>query len=190
VEFVHRGELAAGQPIWGYRGPVLEQSPQACNRVTLDPTYTDGLGLPRPKISYGFDQYTLDGFAAARQTSSAVYKSINAIEFTDFSQAQSRPGYFEYDGVSYVFFGAGHVVGTHRMGTDRSLSVVDANQRSWDHQDLWIVSCGSFPTIATPNPTLTLPDSRTPLSRGPALDPLAAVALVPNSGESIRSHRS
>jgi choline dehydrogenase-like flavoprotein len=135
---------------------LLEQSPQASNRITLDPTYKDGLGLARPKIAYGFDDYTLDGFAAARQTCSAIYQSMNAPEFTDYSQAQSQPGYFEYQGVPYVFFGAGHVMGTHRMGTDRALSVTDANQRSWDHGNLWIVGSGSFPTVATPNPTLTI----------------------------------
>jgi choline dehydrogenase-like flavoprotein len=135
---------------------LLEQSPQASNRITLDPTYKDGLGLARPKIAYGFDDYTLEGFAAARQTCSAIYQSMNAPEFTDYSQSQSQPGYFEYQGVPYVFFGAGHVVGTHRMGSDRALSITDANQRSWDHGNLWIVGSGSFPTVATPNPTLTI----------------------------------
>ena len=98
---------------------LLEQAPQASNRVTLDPTRTDGLGLARPKISYGLDPYTLDGFAAARETSSAIYQQMSATEFTDYSQSTSQPGYFEYEGVPYVLFGAGHLVGTHRMGTDR-----------------------------------------------------------------------
>jgi glucose dehydrogenase len=42
------------------------------------------------------------------------------------------------------------------MGSDKTQSVVDGNQRSHDHQNLWIVGSGSFPTIATPNPTLTI----------------------------------
>ena len=46
--------------------------------------------------------------------------------------------------------------GTHRMGTDRSNSVVDDMQRSWDHDNLYLVGCGSFPTVATANPTLTM----------------------------------
>ncbi|CAM4178310.1 GMC family oxidoreductase [Corallococcus sp. ZKHCc1 1396] len=135
---------------------LIEQSPQAENRITLDPVLKDGLGLPRPKIAYGFDKYTLDGFMAAKQASSAIYQAMGATEFTNFSQSQSQPGYFEYEGQSFVFFGAGHVMGTHRMGTDPLQSVVDANQRSHDHENLWIVGSGSFPTVATPNPTLTL----------------------------------
>ena len=151
---------------------LLEQSPQSSNRVTLDPTYKDGLGLPRPKISYGLDQYTLDGFAAARQTCSAIYQRMNATEFTDYSQAQTQAGYFEYDGVPYVFFGAGHLVGTHRMGSAAASSVTNAAQRSWDHQNLWIVGSGTFPTVSTPNPTLTL----AALAFKTAADVLAALA--------------
>jgi choline dehydrogenase-like flavoprotein len=34
--------------------------------------------------------------------------------------------------------------------------VVDADQRSWDHPNLYLVGAGSFPTAGTANPTLTL----------------------------------
>lgn len=136
---------------------LLEQAPMPGNRVTVrEGGPTDGLGIPRPSIAYDFDEYTLQGFAAARQTASAIYKQIGATEFTDFSDRTEQPGYFEYQGVPYQFFGAGHVVGTHRMGSDKTLSVVDANQRSHDHENLWVVGSGSFPTVATPNPTLTI----------------------------------
>lgn len=135
---------------------LLEQSPMATNRVTLDPTFKDGLGLPRPQISYSFDPYVLNGFLAARETCSAIYQRMGATEFTDYSKSQGQAGYFEIDGIPIVFFGAGHVMGTHRMGSDRTTSVVAADQRSWDHDNLWIVGSGSFPTVATPNPTLTL----------------------------------
>ena len=52
--------------------------------------------------------------------------------------------------------GAGHLCGTHRMGDDPATSVVDSEQRSWDHRNLFIVGAGSMPTIGTSNPTLTL----------------------------------
>ena len=137
-------------------GCLLEQSPMASNRITPHPTLTDGLGIPRPKIDYDFDDYTLNGFRAARETCSAIYQKMGATEFTDFTQAKGRPGYFELDGVPYKYFGAGHVVGTHRMGSDRTTSVVDADLRAHDHDNLWIVGSGAFPTEATPNPTLTI----------------------------------
>ena len=137
-------------------GCLIEQAPQSSNRVMLDDKYTDGLGLPRPKINYGFDAYTLAGFKSARQTCSAVYKAMGASEFTDYSNRKGSPSYFEIDGEAYSFFGAGHIIGTHRMGSDKKHSVVDANQKSHDHANLWIMGSGSFPTEATPNPSLTI----------------------------------
>ena len=65
-------------------------------------------------------------------------------------------GDFTYKGKNYHYYGAGHVVGTHRMGDDPNRSVVDADQRSHDVRNLWVVGSGSFPTVCTANPTLTL----------------------------------
>jgi choline dehydrogenase-like flavoprotein len=135
---------------------LIEQAPLPGNRVTLDPVFKDGLGLPRPHIAYGFDEYTLEGFASARATCKAICDAMGATDFTDYSRNNFFSGYFEYKGVSYTSFGAGHLIGTHRMGSDKTISVVDATQRSHDHPNLWITGSGSFPTCATPNPTLTL----------------------------------
>ncbi len=33
---------------------------------------------------------------------------------------------------------------------------MNPDQRSWDHRNLFLVGSGTFPTIATANPTLTL----------------------------------
>ncbi|WP_437308154.1 GMC family oxidoreductase [Sorangium sp. So ce388] len=139
---------------------LMEQSPQAANQVVLDYTNVDGLGLPRPKIiDYGLDEYTLNGFRAARIIADEIYDKIGAQQLTDFGPPEKNhdtPGYFLLDEKPCRYYGAGHVVGTHRMGTDKDSAVVDASQRSFDHPNLWIVGSGSFPTIATANPTLTL----------------------------------
>jgi choline dehydrogenase-like flavoprotein len=143
-------------------GLLLEQSPQASNRVTLDPTYTDGLNIPRPHIDYGLDEYTMEGFRVAAETCSAVFKQMGAQEFTTPTvnpfppDRKLGPGDFQYKGKTYHMYGAGHIMGTHRMGSDPSSSVVDASQKSHDVQNLWIVGSGSFPTVATANPTLTI----------------------------------
>jgi choline dehydrogenase-like flavoprotein len=42
------------------------------------------------------------------------------------------------------------------MGSTPASSVVDSWQRCWDHENLFAVGCGSFPTMGTSNPTLTL----------------------------------
>ncbi|HLQ49911.1 MAG TPA: GMC oxidoreductase, partial [Terriglobales bacterium] len=88
--------------------------------------------------------------------SSAIYKQIGATEFTDFSGFKGFPKYFEYQGVPYFFFGDGHLIGTHRMGSEKASAVVDSAQHCFDHPNLWITGSGSFPTEATPNPTLTV----------------------------------
>lgn len=135
-------------------GVMFDQAPLAENRVTLDPTYTDGLGLPRPHIEYGLDPYTMEGFRVAADVCSKIYQRMGATEFTQTGVGGT--GDFTYKGKNYHYYGAGHVVGTHRMGTDPDESVVDGSQRSHDVPNLWIVGSGSFPTVATANPTLTL----------------------------------
>jgi choline dehydrogenase-like flavoprotein len=133
---------------------LFDQAPQPENRVTLHPTFVDGLGLPRPNIDYGLDTYTLDGFIAARQVCSEIYKQMGATEFT--TQPAGGAGDFQYKGVKFHMYGAGHVMGTHRMGVDPKSSVVDGNQHSHDCPNLWITGSGSFPTVGTANPTLTI----------------------------------
>jgi glucose dehydrogenase len=133
---------------------LFDQMPQAENRVTLHPYYTDGLGLPRPHVEYGLDDYTMDGFVAAREVCTAIYEKMGAKEFTDYPNAAA--GDFFYKGVKYHLYGAGHIMGTHRMGVDPTTSVVNAAQRSHDCQNLWVTGSGSFPTVGTANPTLTI----------------------------------
>jgi choline dehydrogenase-like flavoprotein len=42
------------------------------------------------------------------------------------------------------------------MGDDASDSVLDPDQRSWDHPNLFVLGSNNFPTVATANPTLTI----------------------------------
>ncbi len=143
-------------------GCLLDQAPQECNRVTIDETYTDGLGIPRPHIDYGLDEYTMEGFAMAAKTCSAAFKQMGATEFTrptvnpPAEGTFPGPGDFVYKGTKYHLYGAGHIMGTHRMGNDPNCSVVDGSQKSHDVQNLWIAGSGSFPTVGTANPTLTI----------------------------------
>jgi len=132
----------------------FEQPPDPENRVTLDPRWTDPLGNPRPVIRYSLPDYTLAAMAAARSVSVQVFQRLGAQDYTAY--APGTPGYVTYQGVGYAFNGAGHLVGTHRMGASRSNSVVDPQQRTWDHPNLFLVGCGNMPTLGTSNPTLTM----------------------------------
>jgi choline dehydrogenase-like flavoprotein len=136
-------------------GFLFEQLPDARhNCVYVDDSYVDPLGIPRPRIKYDIDDYTRAGMAAARQLWTQLFAYLGATDYTEYWP--SDPGYLTYQGKPYSFHGAGHLVGTHRMGADPADSVVDVDQRCWEHENLYLIGCGSLPTIATSNPTLTM----------------------------------
>jgi glucose dehydrogenase len=136
---------------------AVEQSPDPNNRVTLS-TVTDALNLPRPRIAYDISDYTRQGIVTAFRMKKLIFKKLGAQDFT--KPAESDPARFEemIDGnvEQLTYGGAGHVMGTYRMGDDPKKSVVDSWQRSHDHPNLYLVGSGTFPTVGTANPTLTL----------------------------------
>jgi len=133
----------------------IEQNPDANNRVRLS-SAVDKLGLQRPKIYYDISDYTKQGFAAAYHLKKLIFTKLGAIDFT--SVPKDDPAAFKIDGIPELFSygGAGHVMGTYRMGKDPKASVVDEWQCSHDHPNLYLVGSGAFPTVGTANPTLTL----------------------------------
>ena len=138
----------------------VEKDPEhALCQVESSKHFTDGLGLPRPEIAYELSDYTKEGFKQARLAATHIItKLMGATELTDL-KPKLKPGsqtVFEYDGQNYAFYGAGHLMGTYRMGSDRRYSVVDKDQRSWDHPNLFLVGDGVFPSTGTANPTLTI----------------------------------
>ncbi len=119
---------------------LVEQMPLAENRVTPAWDQVDAIGIPRPQIDYRLGEFTERGMAEARRIHDLIFDAV---------------------GVSYrehgeEFFGAGHLIGTYRMGNDARSSVVNAEQRSHDHANLFLLGAGVFPTAGTANPTLTL----------------------------------
>lgn len=121
-------------------GSLVEQLPDADNRVTLDPEEKDVYGVPLPRLSYDVDAYTRSGMAVARQAHDEIFQRLGT------TLVQHAPN----------FFGAGHIIGTTRMGDDPKTSVVDRDLRSHDHPNLFILGSSVFPTSATANPTLTI----------------------------------
>ena len=139
-------------------GFLVEQTPDPTNRVTLSAKFTDALGLPRPEISYDISDYTKQGIVAAFKMKNLVFDKLGAKDFT--VRAAGDPTGFDevINGkpVQLAYGGAGHIMGTYRMGDDPKTSVVDSFQRTHDHNNLYLVGSGTFPTGGTANPTLTL----------------------------------
>ena len=119
---------------------LVEQPPDPANRVTLDPDEKDMYGVPRPRIFYRLDDYTKAGFAASVKAHDEIFAKLGATGVVHSPDAQ----------------GAGHIIGTARMGDDPKSSVVDGNLRSHDHSNLFVLGSTVFPTSATGNPTLTI----------------------------------
>ncbi|HEY0070822.1 MAG TPA: GMC family oxidoreductase, partial [Chloroflexia bacterium] len=132
----------------------VEQLPAASNRVTIDPQYVDQLGNYRPVIHYDVSNYERAAFAVAKSISDQIFARIGVEDYTFYNP--SEPDYVIYDGAGYTFRGAGHLVGTHRMGSSKHNSVVNREQRTWEHDNLFLVGCGNMPTLGTSNPTLTM----------------------------------
>jgi choline dehydrogenase-like flavoprotein len=140
-------------------GFLVEQTPDPDNRVTLSES-TDGLGLPRPEISYNISNYTRQGIVAAYRMKKLLFKKMGIDDKTEFLKNDPTRFDEQIDGepVTLTFIGAGHIMGTCRMGKDGDWqnSVVNEYQRSQDHKNLYLVGSGTFPTGGTANPTLTI----------------------------------
>jgi glucose dehydrogenase len=143
-------------------GFLVEQTPDRDNRVTLSDSSRDGLGLPRPEISYNISDYTRQGIVAAHRMKNLIFKRMGIDDKTREFAGENDPTRFDeqIDGktVTLTFIGAGHIMGTCRMGKDKDWqnSVVNEFQRSQDHRNLYLVGSSTFPTGATANPTLTM----------------------------------
>ena len=134
---------------------AIEQLPSTANAVSIDPRYVDPLGNPRPVVSYQIDEYTLDGMAAATEVYRAMFTRAGITDCTNPEEGTWFPS-VTHGERTFHYHGMGHFAGTHLMGDRPEDSVVDADQRSWEHRNLFLVGSGSFPTMGTSNPTLTM----------------------------------
>jgi choline dehydrogenase-like flavoprotein len=119
---------------------LMEQLPEPENRVTLAPDRSDIYGVPLPRIAYSLGAYVEQGLAAARTAHAQIFARLGATNIEHGKIAE----------------GAGHIIGTARMGNDPKNAVVDRELRSHDHPNLFVVGSAVFPTSATANPTLTI----------------------------------
>ena len=133
---------------------MVDLPPEPSNRVTVDPKYTDQLGNMRPVVSFQIPEYTMRGVAYAREFAKLVFARLGVSDQTFYEDVDY--GFVTHEGQGYAIRGGNHLAGTHVMGTAKANSVVDSDQRSWDHDNLYLVGGGSMPTIGTANITLTM----------------------------------
>ncbi len=133
---------------------MVDMPPSESNRVSVDPSYKDQLGNMRPVISFAIPEYTMRGVAYARDFARLVFQRLGVADHTRYED--SDYGYVTHEGEGYEIRGGNHLAGTHVMGTSKTNSVVDVDQRSWDHANLYLVGGGSMPSVGTANITLTM----------------------------------
>jgi choline dehydrogenase-like flavoprotein len=122
-------------------GITTEDLPDERNEVVLDTELTDSDGIPAAKLNYriGENNQKLLDFHIAR-----------ALE------AHEAAGALSTEVVPVVRDSGWHLLGTARMGEDRSDSVVDQWGRSHDIPNLFVFDGSNFVTSTGVNPTATI----------------------------------
>jgi choline dehydrogenase-like flavoprotein len=120
---------------------ICEDLPEDHNRVTLDPELTDAHGIPAPRIDYTLSENS------RRMLDHAVARGREVLEAS---------GAKETFGNAPLGVAGWHLMGTTRMGTDPSSSVVDSWGRTHDVKNLFVIDGSIFATAAGVNPTNTI----------------------------------
>ena len=116
---------------------VGEVLPSEHNRVRLAEE-TDRFGLPIARVTFSYGE----------NDKKLVDHSLRFMR-QSLEAAGVRELWVEEDDTC-------HLNGTARMGADPRSSVVNADCRSWDIENLWICDGSVFPTVGGVNPSLTI----------------------------------
>jgi choline dehydrogenase-like flavoprotein len=124
-------------------GIVLQDLPQATNRVDLDPEVRDAWGVPVARITHEAHANDL------AQANWLVDRCGEILEAAGASKVWRNH-------IGEITGNAVHQHGTLRMGDDPETSVVDAGCRAHSVPNLYVVDGSVLPTPSGVNPTLTI----------------------------------
>ena len=133
------------KPFYHYKGSLrTEMSPSASNRVSLT-NERNPAGLYRPSVRCAIGA---GDFLSIETTLRLLGESL----------IESQKGRVRIDNKDLygAASGGGHIMGTTRMGTNPSESVVDPNCRVHGYRNLFVAGSSVFPTGGYSNPTLTI----------------------------------
>jgi choline dehydrogenase-like flavoprotein len=122
---------------WYTLGVLCELLPLPENRVTVEPEITDQNGIPVARMEYSQCENDRKNIAFAKQTLHDIFDAAGAQDVL-------------------VIDRYAHLVGGCRMGSDPDLSVVDADQRTWEVPNLFVADGSVMPTQGSANPALTI----------------------------------
>ena len=102
-------------------------------------------GLPAVDVYFSPSSYTRAGYLHAEKVMRAIFEHVGFV---------GEPPRFDPNASADT--SSGHFMGTCRMGSSPSTSVVDADCRTHDHPNLFIAGASLFTTGGTASPTLTV----------------------------------
>jgi len=118
----------------------FEVLPNPENRLRLSAERKDALGIPHPEVTYDVGDYVRKGAEAVKPT---LRKIAGLLEATDVT-------------ITDKFNANNHVMGGAIMGRNPNDSVVDADCRAHDHENLYIAGGATMPTASCINSTLSM----------------------------------
>lgn len=121
---------------------VCEDLPEVHNEVVLDPDLCDSNGMPAAKVNYSVSDNSKKIIRFALDRGREALGAAGAKDFLPDMAPVTSAGW--------------HNMGTARMGTDPSSSVVNAWGRSHDVKNLFVIDGSLFVTGAAINPTPTI----------------------------------
>ncbi len=123
-------------------GALVEQLPRKDSYIGLDPDRTDDHGNPVPDVHWSVDDRALRTLERANEIQRQILEELGVEITWQVGPDNTGPAY--------------HHMGTTRMGTDPTASVVDPQLSTHDLQNCWVVSSSVFPAAGAMNPTLTI----------------------------------
>jgi len=123
-------------------GGLVEQLPREDSYVGLDDTETDDHGNPVPDVHWTVGERAVRTIERANERQREILEEMGADLTWTVGPEDTGPAY--------------HHMGTTRMGTDPTDSVVDPSLQTHDLANCWIASSSVFPSGGAVNPTLTI----------------------------------
>ena len=118
----------------------FEVLPDPRNRLTLSSEHKDALGIPHPEVTYDVGDYVRKGGGKVRPTLLRIASLLEATDVTITDQYNAN----------------NHVMGGTIMGRNPNDSVVDADCRTHDHENLYIAGGATMPSASCINSTLSM----------------------------------
>lgn len=126
-----------------------EQIPNEDCYCEIDPAAVDQWGIPVLRFHWKWSDHEVNQVRHMQQTFRALIQEMGGQVWADMPS--QNEGYGIASGGSII-----HELGTVRMGSDPTRSVLNANCQTWDVKNLFVADGGPFVSQADKNPTWTI----------------------------------